>query len=133
MSTNANYAIEIEKYAERHFIAGFRKKYKRAWDITWKALEEEFRRIETLIGVNSFVETIFSSHEFLICKTEFRVAGTQESRHGSGNRCIIAVHKNERFVRVLLVYGKTDVRGPRETDWWQRAIRDNYADYTSCF
>ena len=133
MSTNANYVVQVEKYAERHFIASFKKKYRGAWGVTWKALEEEFKRIDMLIGVNNFVETIFSCDEFLICKTEFRIAGTQESRHRSGNRCIIATHKDSKIVRILLVYGKTDVRGSRETDWWQSVIRDNYPDYANCF
>lgn len=133
MSTSSNYVVEVEKYVERHFIASFKKKYKGAWDITWKALEEEFKRIETLIGVNNFVETIFTCDDFLICKTEFRIAGTQESRHGSGNRCIIAVHKKDKITRVLLVYSKGDVKGSRETDWWQGVIKDNYSDYARCF
>ena len=47
MSTNVNYTVEVEKYAERHFIASFKKKYKGAWDITWKALEDEFKRIHS--------------------------------------------------------------------------------------
>lgn len=132
MSTNNTYVVEVEKYAERHFISRFRKKYKGAWDVTWKAIEEEFKRIETLIGVNNFVETITDCEGVLICKTEFRVASTQESRHGSGNRCIIAVHKEAKIVRVLLVYGKGDA-GPRETAWWQGLIKETYKDYAHCF
>jgi hypothetical protein len=132
MSTD-NYVVQIEKYSERHFIAGFKKKYKSAWEVTWKALEEEFKRIETLIGVNNYVETIIDCEKCLICKTEFRVAGTQESRHGSGNRCIIAVHKKEKIVKVLMVYSKTDIKGSRETDWWKGVIKDNYPDYFDCF
>lgn len=133
MSTSSNYIVEVEKYAERHFIASFKKKYRGAWDITWKALEEEFKRIEALIGVNNYVETIRDCNEFLICKTEFRIAGTQESRHRSGNRCIVVTHKKDHIVRVLLVYGKGDVKGSRETDWWQGVIRDNYPKYAHCF
>lgn len=132
MSTSSNYAVEVEKYAERHFISGFKKKYQGAWDITWKAIEEELKRIETLIGVNNYVETIKSKRDLLICKTEFRVAGTQESRHGSGNRCIIAVQKEVKTVRVLLVYGKSDIRGSRETTWWQGIVKETYADYADC-
>ncbi|MBI2409679.1 hypothetical protein HYV30_01395 [Candidatus Kaiserbacteria bacterium] len=129
MSTDP-YGVEVSKYAERHFISSFRKKYKGAWDITWRAVEEELKRIETLIGINNYVETIVDRKNILICKTEFRVAGTKESRHGSGNRCIIAVHKDKKLVRVLLVYGKGDVSGSRETDWWKGEVRDNYPDYS---
>ena len=132
MSTSGNYIVEIEKYAERHYMAGFRKKYKGAWEITWKALEEEFKRIETLIGVNNYVETIVDCDGVLLCKTEFRVAGTEESRHRSGNRCIIAVHRDTRKVNVLLVYGKGDIRGSHETAWWQGIIKDNFPAYAHC-
>jgi hypothetical protein len=127
------YAVEVEKYAERHYINSFEKKYKGAWQKTWKALEEEFKRIEKLIGVNNFVETIYGCDDFLICKTEFRVAGTNESKHGSGNRCIIVVNKLNRSVKVLLVYAKTDVRGSHETKWWQKQIKDAYSEYNHCF
>ncbi len=130
MSTSDPYVVEVEKYAERHYIAGFKKKYKGTWDITWRAVEEELKRIETLIGINNYVETIVGKDGVLICKTEFRVAGTNESKHGSGNRCIVAIHKNRKLVRVLLVYGKGDVGGSRETDWWKGEIRDNYRDYS---
>lgn len=133
MSTSSNYVVEVEKYAERHFISSFKKKYRGAWDITWKAIEEELKRIETLIGVNNYVEIIKSKRDLLICKTEFRVAGTQESRHGSGNRCIIAVQKEVKTVRVLLVYGKGDIRGSHETTWWQGIVKETYADYADCF
>lgn len=128
-----SYAVETEKYAERHFISKFKKKYKGAWDVTWKAILEELKRIETLIGVNNYVETIYTCDDFLICKTEFRVAGTQESRHGSGNRCIVAVHKNTKLARVLLVYGKGDIVGSHETAWWQKLVKENYHHYSSCF
>lgn len=133
MSTSDAYIVEIEKYAERHYITGFKKKYKGAWDITRRALEEEFKRVETLIGINNFVETIYDCEEYLICKTEFRIAGTQESRHSSGNRCIIAAHKDTKKVRVLLVYGKGDVKGKHETVWWQSIVKETYPDYAHCF
>lgn len=129
MSTDP-YGVEVAKYAERHFISSFRKKYKGAWDITWRAIEEELKRIETLIGINNYVETVADRKNVLICKTEFRVAGTKESRHGSGNRCIVAIHKDKKLVRVLLVYGKGDVSGSRETDWWKGEVRNNYPDYS---
>ena len=132
MSTSANYIVEIEKYAERHYIATFRKKYKSAWSITWKAIEEEFKRIETLMGVNNYIEIITNCGDISICKTEFRVAGTQESRHGSGNRCIIAVHKDTKRVNVLFVYGKGNVRGSHETAWWQTVLKENFPVYADC-
>jgi hypothetical protein len=130
MSTD--YAVVTEKFAERHFIKYFEKKYKGAWDITWTSIEEEFKRFDSLLET-SIAETIISGQtagkQIKICKTEFRVAGTKESRHGSGNRCIVAVHVDALTVHVLLVYCKTDLASSNETAQWKLIIRDNYPEY----
>ena len=126
------YEVVFEPFTERHYIRLFAKKYKNAWDTTLGFLSAEFRFIDALFLKNK-AETIFDSKEIKICKTEFKIAGTQQSRHGSGNRCIIAVHKDKKVVKVLLVYGKTDVKGPRETNWWHGVIKNNYPDYSDCF
>lgn len=128
MSTK--YAIIIEKYAERHFISNFRKKYKGAWDVTWNGMHEEFKRIDALIGETNIVEIITDQSGIKICKTEFRVHGTQESRHASGNRCIIAVHKNTCVINILIVYHKNDLGGSNETSAWKSLIRENYSEYS---
>ena len=127
MSTS--YAVITEKYAERHFISKYKKKYKGAWDTTWTALVEEFNRIDTLLGVTNIVEIICESKEIQICKTEFRVAGTQYSRHASGNRCVIAIHKDTREVHILLVYYKEYLNGSNETAAWKALIKNEYLQY----
>src|SRR3989344_9578363 len=111
---SSEYVVIIETFAERHFIKGFRKKYKVAWEETLVAIQEQLQRIDVLIGKTNVAETIVSG-DIKIVKTEFRVVGTSESRNNSGNRCIVAVHEETHTVCVLLVYGKTDVRGSRET------------------
>ena len=128
MSTN--YAIVVEKYAERHFISKFEKKYRGAWAVTWNAIQEEFKRIDTLIGETSIAEIITDQGDVKICKTEFRVHGTQESRHGSGNRSIVAVHKNTCVVNVLIVYHKNDLSGGNETACWKNLVKENYPEYS---
>lgn len=125
-----SYVVITEKYAERHFISTFKKKYKGAWDVTWTGMYEEFKRIDTLIGQTNIVETITDSGDIRICKTGFRIHNTQESRRSSGNRCIIAVHKNTSTLYVLLVYGKTDLRGHKETAEWKSIIKENYRQYS---
>ena len=62
-------------------------------------------------------------------KTEFKISGTQESRHGSGNRCIVAKHKDTNKVCVLLVYHKNDLGGGNETANWKNVIKENYPEY----
>ena len=124
-----NYAVVVEKYAERHFISKFKKKYKGSWNVTWNAINEEFKRIDTLIGKTNIAETITDQGDIKICKTEFRVHGTQESRHSSGNRCIIAVHKSICLVKVLIVYHKNDLSGNNETASWKNLVKENYPEY----
>jgi len=122
------YAVIIEKFAERHYIKTFGKKYGRAWDITFEVLKREFQSFDVLFE-KSIAETIVDSVEIKICKAEFKVAGTNESRHGSGNRCIVAIDKVKSTVNVLLVYGKTDIGGGKETAAWKNMLRDNYPEY----
>ena len=126
------YEVIFEPFTERHYIRTFAKKYKGAWDTTFSFLIAEFRFIDALFLKNT-AETVFDSKEIKICKTEFKIAGAQESRHGSGNRCIVAIHKDQKVVKVLLVYSKVDVKGSKETSWWQSVIKDNYQDYFDCF
>jgi hypothetical protein len=79
----------------------------------------------------SIAETITGRDGVKICKTEFKISGSHDSRHGSGNRCIVAVHENDRIVRVLLVYHKNDLGNGNETARWKRIIKDNYPEYQS--
>lgn len=128
MSTS-NYAVVVEKFADRHYISKFKKKYQNVWGITWNAIAEELKRIESLIGESSIVEIIADVNGVKICKTEFRIAGPGKSRHASGNRCIIAVRKDTAVVHVLLVYSKGDIGGINETASWKALIRDNYPEF----
>lgn len=127
---STKYEVTFEPFTDRHFIKSFFKKYKGAWDFTFKFLYQEFEQIDLLFLKNT-AETIIDSKEIKICKTEFKIAGTQESRHGSGNRCIVAVHKNTNKVCVLLVYNKNDPGGGNETANWKRVVRENYPEYSS--
>lgn len=114
-----NYAVVVEQYAGRHFISGFKKKYKGAWNVTWIGMHEQLKRIDALIDQTNLAEIITHSGEIRICKTEFRIHNTKESPHSSGNRCIVAVHKNTETVHILLVYGKTDLGNGNETAKWK--------------
>jgi len=48
----------------------------------------EFQSFDVLIE-NKFADIIVGSETVKICKFDFRVAGTNESRHGLGNRCYV--------------------------------------------
>ena len=88
----------------------------------------EFTFLDALEGKN-IAEIITSTKDVVLYKTEFKIAGTQESRHSSGNRCIIAAHKDAAQIRVLLVYSKTDLSGHNETAEWKKLVKENYPEY----
>ena len=122
------YEVVFEPFTERHFIRTFAKKYKGAWTITLQTITEEFEQVDLLFLKNT-AETIVDSADIKICKTEFKIAGTQVSRHASGHRCIVAVHKSTAVVRVLLAYHKNDLRGVNETASWKALVKENYPEY----
>jgi hypothetical protein len=128
MNIIKTYDVVFEPFAERHFIKTFARKYKGAWNATLSFLVEEFKFFDALSG-KSIALTIADSKDIKMCKTEFKISGTPQSRHGSGNRCIVAIHKNTNKVCVLLVYGKTDLSGHNETLEWKRLIAENYPEY----
>ncbi len=126
---STKYEVIFELFTERHFIRTFAKKYKGAWDFTLRTITEEFEKIDFLF-LRSIAEYITDKQaDVVICKTEFKISGTQESRHGSGNRCIVAMHRNTNKVCVLLVYHKNDLRGSNETAGWKAIVKDNYPEY----
>jgi nitrate reductase NapAB chaperone NapD len=126
------YFVKIEHYVERHFIKSFSKKYGRAWVITIETLIREFQSFDILLE-KTIAEKIVELDNIKICKVEFKIAGSNESRHGSGNRCIVAVDKNSNVVNVLLVYHKNDLGDGNETIKWKNIIKENYLEYKNLF
>lgn len=130
MSSINTCEVIFESFAERHFIRTFAKKYKGAWDTTLSFILEEFKFFDVLFN-KSIAEYITDKNaDIAICKTEFKISGTRESRHGSGNRCIVAIHKKINRVYVLLVYHKNNLGGGSETRNWKNLIKENYPEYS---
>ena len=124
------YQVVLLPFTDRHYIKSFAKKYPGAWDKTLKALVLEFTYVELLFKTNiAEIICVSEDNDIEICKTEFKILGTNISRHASGYRCVIAVHKSSKLVNVLLVYGKGDVGGNNETAWWQNILREAYSEY----
>ena len=128
---SSRYEVVIEPFAERHFIKTFAKKYKKAWDFTLSALTREFQSFDVILEKTIAEEITDKNADVVICKTEFKISGIQESRHGSGNRCIVAKYKSINKVCVLLVYHKNDLGGGNETANWKRIIKENYPQYSN--
>lgn len=126
----SNYSVQIEDFAERYFIKSFKKKYSSKWDVTLNAIVFQLERIDNLILTTNKATTIVDGGDIKIIKTEFKIAGSNESAKTSGNRCIVAWHTKERFVAILLVYSKTDLNSKnKETDEWKSIIKSNYPQY----
>lgn len=127
MST-IDYKVSFEPFTVRHFVKTFSKKYKGAWDTTLYFLTEEFRFFDVLFDKN-IAETIVNAKDIKICKTEFKISGSNISRHASGNRCIVALYQDICQVKVLLVYHKNDLSRHNETAAWKQVVRDHYPEY----
>jgi len=125
-----NYEVKIEKYANRHYIKNFEKKYKNSWYITLEALKRELMSFDILL-LKSIAEIIINTDEIKICKVEFKIAGTDKSRHGSGNRCIISVNHQKNLINILLVYHKSHLGSGNETAKWKQIIKENYPKYNN--
>ena len=127
METNCS--VRIEAFEEKHFIKSFEKKYKKHWDVTLRAIIAGLERIDNLL-LTDRAETIVDADAIKIVKTKFRIVNSKESAKTSGNRCIVAWHKKDKFVSILLVYGKTDIKSSnKETGEWKKIIKDNYPEY----
>lgn len=129
----SNYDVEVSQFAERHYIKKFRKKYKRAWDITEVAVVQECARIDTLIGQTEIAETIKCNGHFSLVKLNFKIAGTKDSAKTSGDRAIIFVDNQKRDCQILLVYSKNEICSPNETQKWQSAIKENFPEIWNVF
>lgn len=127
MSTS--YVVCVAPFAHRYYIRTFAKKYRKAWDFTLSALIREFQSFDVILEKSIAEEITDKNAEVVICKAEFKISGTQESRHGSGNRCIVAKHKNTNKICVLLVYHENDLGGGNETTNWKNVIKENYPEY----
>ena len=129
----SNYSVRIEGFTERHFIKSFEKKYNKHWDVTLRAIIAELERIDMLLKTDR-AETMVDANTVKIIKTKFRIAGTKESAKTSGNRCIVAWHKDDKFVSILLLYSKTDLPSSnKETGEWEKIIKENYPKYKDLF
>lgn len=131
MSIDEGYFVEVDDFTKRHFIKSFVKKYgDKKWSVTLRALLEEAKRIDRLIGETDRADVVSGDAEKIV-KVSFKVAGTDESAKTSGNRAIMFIDEAARRVRLLLIYCKNDISPPNETQKWLRIIKGQFPDLTS--
>jgi hypothetical protein len=133
MYTN-EYSVFIEKFAERHFIKSFVKKYKgKKWDITLSAIKSILARYENIapkhISQDSKLDIICPCGQYMMVKLDFVIAGTQMSPKSSGNRVVAAVDSENKIIKILLIYSKNNICQPNETAKWKNLVANYYKEF----
>ncbi len=127
MSTK--YSVQITNFAEKHYLKRLQKKrYKNAFDVPWSAFLFMLQRFDLMTQKENTNPISGFENNVVIYKTEFKIL-PKESTKTSGNRCIVALYKDEMVVKILFVYDKSDIKGSHETAWFKKIIKDNYTEY----
>lgn len=124
------YGVIVENFCERHFTKDLRKKHhKKRWDLTLKAIIDIASNPVKAYEESEVLEIISDSGKEKICKGEFKIFASKVSAKKSGHRFILYINTETGISRVLLIYHKNHVEGPKETTWWQGLIKKNYPEY----
>lgn len=127
-----NFEVEFSDYCERHFCKDFYRKYSgKQWLETKKTIVDTLKR-SFMVQQTSLVDILTYSQEdnFGIFKFDFKVAGTNLSPKGSGNRAIFSLCNNTGKIRILLVYTKDHCsKKGTETQWIFGHIKAAFPEY----
>ena len=133
MSTGGRYLVQFDPYTKNHFIKSITKRYSsRQWQATRKSLEFVLEHIDQHILTDK-ARTIHASDVGRIVKLYFKIAGTNDSARGSGNRAIVFLDDTLHVARVLLVYSKKEICQPDETVKWQKVISEQFPEIMKKF
>ena len=128
------YNVVFEPFSERHFIKSFAKKYKSSWVKTREYIEFMCGRIDNMLNTqHADLISVSVDGNYKLVKLDFAIFGIKVSPKKSGNRCILCVDNKLNFVRVLLVYAKTDLSAKNETQEWKRLIKNEFEDIKEIF
>lgn len=122
----SGFLVRVEDYAKSHYIKQFQKRA--AWDVTWRGLEQTLARFDAVALAGKLEPPIAISPDrsLILYKMSFRLADENKSAKASGNRLIFVCDHASKIVRVLLVYHKSNIEGPRETAWWKNQVYKQY-------
>ena len=133
MSTGGRYLVQFDPYTKNHFIKNITRRYSsRQWQATRKSLEFVLEHIDQHILTDK-ARTIHASDVGRIVKLYFKIAGTNDSARGSGNRAIVFLDDTLHVARVLLVYSKKEICQPDETVKWQKVISEQFPEIMKKF
>lgn len=129
---NLSFQVEFSGYAESHFCKEFLKKYKpKQWIETKKTIVDTLERSFAFQQTALIDNLKFSQEDGVgIFKLDFRVAGTNESPKGSGNRAIFSLSNTTGRIEILLVYGKNHCHKKNaETPWILEQVKAAFPEY----
>lgn len=131
------FAVSWSKYAQRHYLKSFEKKYKgKQWEITRVSIEEDLKRLAfSDLQKTQQVDELYHCGCYWIFKYDFRVAKTKESAKSSGNRCLVFADCEQKFLEILLIYAKTDLHknGMGEQQYIESVLKSEFREYlTQC-
>jgi len=128
MSTNsAGFLVILEDFAKKYYCKDLAKRP--SWEKTWESLEQILTRFDPhALGGKLEPPIRFNPDRTLVLyKMMFRLADEYDkSAKTSGHRLIFLCDNVNKVIRVLLVYQKRHVKGNKETQWWERMIKDGY-------
>ena len=105
--------VSFSKYAKRHFLRNFEKKYRGAqWTITLDSIIVDISRMRVHgnnMQLTQQVDELWHRDNFWVFKYDFAVAKTNKSKKGSGNRCVVFLDAIENSAEILLIYSKDDL------------------------
>ncbi len=127
-----HFQVDFSAYAQTHFCKDFLKKYKaKPWIETRKTISSTLERAFAFQNTNLIDTLKFSQEKDRgLFKLDFRVAGTNSSPKGSGNRVIFGVNNGTSKIEILMVYGKNHcVKNKNETQWILGIVKSNFPTY----
>ena len=130
--SNGDFRVIFSPYAEKHFCKDFGKKYRgKPWVETRRTIVATLERAAAFQSTD-LIDVLRFSHENHagIFKLDFRVAGTNVSPKGSGNRVIFSLSNVTSEVIILLVYAKTHCdKRHSETQWALEQVKSAFSEW----
>lgn len=129
-NNNELFSVTYTKYSQRHYLKDFKKNYKgKQWDFTEKSIMQDLSRLRMENNTTQFSAQIdelkYDNGEYL-AKYDFKIAQTNESTKSSGNRCVIYINDKKSIIKILIIYGKTNLpKNKDETKYIMDELENN--------
>lgn len=130
--------FEYTLYAKKHFLNNFKKDYPgKQWALTEESIKNDLSRLKIETNTTQFssqIDELCYRDNKWIAKYDFAIAGSQTSPKSSGNRCVIYIDNDKQQIKVLLMYGKTDLpKNKGETAYIKDTIKIEFSEIYDFF